>query len=276
MFQEDILSENGSGSVSSHENGQSGQQIHQQYNRISHGQAACAALDSQAREPDRRCGAPQLRIRHVQVFADYYRTNHWACAESASGPGSTLEYTEQLRLSLAKIVEDYRIGCVLDAPCGDYNWFRLVELPPGTKYIGGDIVEALVAVNLKKYGTCRSSFRVMDITRDALPAADLWLCRDCWIHLPNRDIRKAIANFEASKIRLIATTTYPDVKGNPDILVGGFRPLNLEIPPFNWCKPLCYLHDSISGWPNRKLGLWDRNMLQGSAAADLIGSVHPC
>jgi hypothetical protein len=41
--------------------------MHQQYNRIFHGQAACAALESGAREPDRRRGAAQLRIRHVQA-----------------------------------------------------------------------------------------------------------------------------------------------------------------------------------------------------------------
>ena len=63
----DIFSENGSGSARSQENGQSGQQMHQQDNRISHGQAACAALHSGAREPDRPCGAPKLRIRHVQA-----------------------------------------------------------------------------------------------------------------------------------------------------------------------------------------------------------------
>src|ERR1035437_1277962 len=34
-------------------------------NRIFHGQTACPASDSGAREPDRRRGAPQLRIRHV-------------------------------------------------------------------------------------------------------------------------------------------------------------------------------------------------------------------
>src|ERR1035437_940351 len=65
LLQEDILSENGSGSGISQEKGQSSQQMHQQYNRVFHGQAACPALDSGAREPDRRCGGPQLRIRHV-------------------------------------------------------------------------------------------------------------------------------------------------------------------------------------------------------------------
>src|ERR1035437_3216068 len=68
LLQEDTLSENGPGSASSQENGQSGQQVPQQYNRIFHGQVACAALDSGAREPDRRCEGPQLRIRHVQAL----------------------------------------------------------------------------------------------------------------------------------------------------------------------------------------------------------------
>jgi hypothetical protein len=44
LLQEDNLSENGSGSTRSQENGQAGQQMHQQDNHISHGRAACAAL----------------------------------------------------------------------------------------------------------------------------------------------------------------------------------------------------------------------------------------
>jgi hypothetical protein len=40
LFQEQILSENGPGSARSQESGQSGQQLHQQYDRIFHGQAA--------------------------------------------------------------------------------------------------------------------------------------------------------------------------------------------------------------------------------------------
>jgi hypothetical protein len=66
LLQEDTLRENGSGSCNSKEDSQCSQQMHQQYNRIFHGQAACAALESGPRKPDRRRGAPQLRIRHVQ------------------------------------------------------------------------------------------------------------------------------------------------------------------------------------------------------------------
>jgi hypothetical protein len=41
--------------------------MHQPYNRVFHGQAACAALESGARERDRRCAAPQLRFRHAHA-----------------------------------------------------------------------------------------------------------------------------------------------------------------------------------------------------------------
>ena len=69
LLQEDTLSQNGPGSASSQENCQSGQQMHQPYNRVFHGQTACAALDSGAKEGDRRCAAPQIRFRHVHVSA---------------------------------------------------------------------------------------------------------------------------------------------------------------------------------------------------------------
>src|ERR1039457_6495766 len=51
LLQEDTLSENGPCSASSQENGQSGQQVPQQYNRVFHRQAACSVLDLAAREP---------------------------------------------------------------------------------------------------------------------------------------------------------------------------------------------------------------------------------
>jgi hypothetical protein len=54
LLQEDTLSENGPCSASSQENGQSGQQVPQQYNRVFHRQAGCSVLDLAAREPDRR------------------------------------------------------------------------------------------------------------------------------------------------------------------------------------------------------------------------------
>src|ERR1017187_6208387 len=54
LLQEETLSENGPGSASSQENGQSGQQVPQQYNRVFHRQAACSVLDLAAREPDPR------------------------------------------------------------------------------------------------------------------------------------------------------------------------------------------------------------------------------
>ena len=67
LFRKEILSENGPDPARSQENGQADQQMHKHYSRIFHGQAACAALNSRAREPDRCLWAAQLRIRHAQI-----------------------------------------------------------------------------------------------------------------------------------------------------------------------------------------------------------------
>ena len=74
------------------------------------------------------------------AFQQIYDENRWLSCESRSGRGSTLAYTKPLRRSLAKSLRRLNATVFLDAPCGDFNWMRHVELPDGTSYIGGDIV----------------------------------------------------------------------------------------------------------------------------------------
>lgn len=49
---------------------------------------------------------------------------------------------------------------------------------------------------------------------------------------------------------------------------GSFRALNLELPPFDFCKPLLYIDDWIEGHPIRKLGLWEKQALTHALAAN--------
>ncbi|NBO28678.1 MAG: hypothetical protein EBV10_05470, partial [Synechococcaceae bacterium WB6_1A_059] len=81
------------------------------------------------------------------IFNYYYINNFWGDSESVSGPGSTLAYTENLRAELPKLVEELEVTSILDSPCGDYNWFRMIEWNSEIAYIGGDIVESLVSRN---------------------------------------------------------------------------------------------------------------------------------
>lgn len=208
----------------------------------------------------------QLKLRYYYTlfkdkeaqFTDYYWIQQWSNEESVSGRGSTLAYTKKLRQQLPELIDEFNIESILDAPCGDYNWFRKVPLHPDVTYIGGDIVAPLVERNRRIYGDEQIRFLHLDITEDQLPEVNLWLCRDCLIHFSNKDIFKTLKQFCWSNIPYLLTTTYPDVKQNSNIATGEVRKLNLEKPPFNLPDPLVYLDDGEDEGYSKKLGLWER------------------
>jgi len=128
-------------------------------------------------------------------------------------------------------------------------------------YLGGDIVSSLIQKNMQQLKGAHTDFFQIDITRDALPEKDLWICRDCLLHFSDNDIFKAIRNFLNSRIPYLLTTTYTESPKNKNIPTGAHRFLNLELPPFNFCKPLFYIEDWIEGHPVKKLGLWEKDRL---------------
>jgi hypothetical protein len=194
------------------------------------------------------------------IFHNHYTTNIWGSTESVSGPGSTIQYTENIRKEIPQLVSDLDINVILDAPCGDFNWFRMITWQKPITYIGGDIVEPLINRNQLLYGSDNNSFTCLDITQEALPKADMWLCRDCLFHLSNDDIFLVIENFFKSNIRYLLTSTHSNCE-NADIPTGSFRLLNLEKEPFNFGKPIVLIKDWIPGYPTRYLALWEREVL---------------
>jgi hypothetical protein len=187
------------------------------------------------------------------IFTDIYRSNFWADAESVSGRGSTIARTEVIRASLPVLLESVGAKTLLDAPCGDFNWMRYVDLS-GIEYIGADVVLELIARNRRLFETESRSFVVLDITRDPLPAVDVILCRDCLIHLSSRHVRDTIANFKKSNSRFLLATTHVTVRENTDIQSGDRRPINLELPPFNFPPPLQSITEDAE--VGKHLGLW--------------------
>jgi SAM-dependent methyltransferase len=180
----------------------------------------------------------------------------WGDEETVSGPGSTLEHTESIRSALPGLFQKYSVSRFLDAPCGDYNWFRYVERAPGLSYIGGDIVPELVERNQSLFGAPETRFIELDITKDPLPDVDLWMCRDCLIHLSNRDVFRCLANLLRSNIRLFLTTTHIECLKNTDIATGNYRSLNLKLEPFSMGEPIAEIDDWLGGHPKRKMALW--------------------
>jgi hypothetical protein len=134
------------------------------------------------------------RIRTIggiqSVFTTIYEEHLWGSEESVSGSGSPIEYTKNIMKEIPQIISDLKVTRMLDAPCGDYNWFRLIERDDDLSYIGGDIVEAFIISNQARHGDDKTCFMHLDITNDACLRADFWLCRDCLPYLPNDDISK--------------------------------------------------------------------------------------
>lgn len=231
------------------------------------------ALTRSARK--KRYKALKARLGEIaspaEVFKTIYADNLWNDAESRSGPGSTMAQTASLRPALERLLKERAIGRFLDAPCGDFHWMRTVPTPLGMRYIGGDIVPALIADMQAAYGSATRSFQVLDITAGPLPQADLWMCRDCLFHLSYADIARALTRFVESEIPLLLTTTYPLQPGDPfdnrDIVTGDARRIDLSRDPFNFPEPLERLSDITPGQSPRELGLWTRTQLEPVAIA---------
>lgn len=215
-------------------------------------------------ETARRTGAGTAECASPMgaVFSAIYRANAWNDGESRSGPGSRVARTAVVRQGLGRLLRELRVGVLLDAPCGDFNWTK--ELPlPRTRYIGVDVVGELIEENGRRHGGPRRTFQIADITVD-VPRSDLILCRDCLVHLSFADVFRALAVLRRSGARHLLTTTFPALGRNQDIATGDWRPLNLERPPFSLPRPLRYLTDGCTapGYTDKALALWELQQLR--------------
>ena len=186
------------------------------------------------------------KLADIKVF----RNNTWRDKnETLSGSGSTILNTVNIRHHLPILLKKYNIKTMFDAPCGDGNWIKEVDLP--CEYTGGDIVPEF-ADKCEQNGLNTTLF---DIRSDSFPDVDLWLCRDCWYHLCFADIHKAIDNFKSSNIKYLLVTSHEGKGHLGDIATGGFRKLNLqEHGNFG-------LNDNIDSIPDTTINNMQENML---------------
>lgn len=201
-----------------------------------------------------------------EIFSAIYEKKLWADQESVSGEGSTLAATETVRRELPRLFEKFAIRSLLDAPCGDFYWMQHVVRDTGIAYHGADIVPPMIAKNNEAHGSATIRFSVLDITCDAFPQADLWLCRDCLIHLSYRDILAALEHFCASGTPYLLTTTTAENTGvaNCDIPTGQYREINMFAAPFSLpSAALARIDDPASGG---ELCLWSREQVAAALA----------
>lgn len=172
-------------------------------------------------------------------FTAIFDNNFWRNDESFSGCGSTLEYTENLRAELPLLFKKHGVKSVFDAPCGDFNWMRLVVEETGVDYTGGDIVAPLIEQNQEQYGRGGVKFIHSDITKGPLPKCDMMIVRDCLFHLSYSDVLSFLQVFAASEIPLLLTSSHLNKSesfANEDIVTGNFRAIDLFSKPFGFSK----------------------------------------
>ncbi len=223
--------------------------------------------DAGEREPDRlpdagergpsRNAVPRDPLV-TEVFEGIYQKRGWGPGESVSGRGASVEQTRRLVRELQELLAEFEIRSLLDIPCGDWNWMKLVNLA-GIDYIGADIVEELCAAN-RQHERPGVRFARMDLLTDPLPQVDAIFTRDCLVHLSFEQIGAALRNIVQSGSRWLLTTTFPGRSENRDIPTGRWRPLNLELAPFHFPPPEHYLFEACTEangrWADKTLGLW--------------------
>jgi hypothetical protein len=195
-----------------------------------------------------------------------YKINAWLDPETRSGPGANLAQTAIIRTELPKLLQQYGITSLLDIPCGDYYWMAKTDLSFLMYYIGADIVPELIAQAIANHQTEWRKLICVDMVSDTLPYADAILCRDCLPHMTYAEIKASLKNFKATGARYLITSTYPTRTYNVDLSITDelnlwrYRPLNLELAPFNFPKPLFILNEgnteSNGGLHDKSLAIW--------------------
>ncbi len=200
-----------------------------------------------------------VKMAPPDVFHYIYKNNIWNNPESVSGPGSTLKRTINLRNDLKQLFTSLSIHEIIDLPCGDFNWMKEVDLS-SFRYLGLDLVPELIEVNKSKYESENIHFKVANLLLDSIPYADLIFCRDCLVHFSYDHIEKSIHNMKLSGSKYLLTTSFTTPKINYDITTGDWRPINLQIKPFFFPKPLVSIPDEHPDYTSdlgKIVGLWD-------------------
>jgi hypothetical protein len=149
------------------------------------------------------------------AFTKIYDENHWGKSDDPaqpfySGVGSHAPpivdtYIKAVKEFLSSLEEK---PTVVDLGCGDfYVGAQLRDLCGD--YIACDIVEPLIKFNKEKYKSLNVDFRVLDLSNDEMPAADVVFIRQVIQHLSNKEILASLDQICSKYKYLILTEHLP-------------------------------------------------------------------
>lgn len=169
---------------------------------------------------------PEPSYNNEHIFNSVYRTKLWG---NGSGSGSTPDYTQNYRKFLQDYLKANDVKSVVDLGCGDWKFSNLIDWS-GIEYVGVDVSSDIIKTNQTLYTAPGISFVHLDAEVEDLPNADLVITKDCLQHLSNESVNnilKKLRSFDRILITQDISNTNSDCKN------GGYRKLDLRLPPFN-------------------------------------------
>jgi hypothetical protein len=165
------------------------------------------------------------------AFENVYKTKEWlGKVGTLSGIGSSIECAKEYLLFLQRFVVENDIRSIIDLGCGDFNLMRHFDFT-GITYLGVDIVEFVIQDNIIKYKTDNINFVNSNVvTYTPSSKYDLVIIKDVLQHLSNENITLLLKNIDYAPI---AVVTNDVTSNNGECVNGGYRGVNLNIPPFN-------------------------------------------
>jgi SAM-dependent methyltransferase len=163
-------------------------------------------------------------------FERIYELNSWG---HGSGEGSLPVHVRPYVAFLQNFIRERGIASVVDFGCGDWQFSKFIDWR-GVDYRGYDIVGSVISTNRARYQTGRVSFHEVDRTDYDLPAADLLIVKDVLQHWSDESILKFLPRLAGYRCSLITNCVNPrGPTTHQSIADGGFRYLDIRLPPFN-------------------------------------------
>jgi 2-polyprenyl-3-methyl-5-hydroxy-6-metoxy-1,4-benzoquinol methylase len=174
-----------------------------------------------------------------------------------SGPGSSLNYTNEIRTFLNNFISENFINTVCDLGCGDLNWIKHTKAF-NVDYTGIDIVENLIIEHKINHPT--KKFYTKDIISESVTEEneifDLIIIRDVIFHIKIKDIFSLFENIKNKFKYILITSCNNSINEDNHDPNCHFSKVNLEIEPFNKTKGKIVADESHS---DRKILLFKHN-----------------
>ena len=164
-----------------------------------------------------------------QQFEYIYAHDVWG---NGSGEGSLPVHVRPYLRFLERFIRARAIGSVVDFGCGDWQFSRLIDWGE-ISYRGFDIVTSVIQENRQRYQSDHITFHQIESPLE-LPGADLLIVKDVLQHWSDNSVQAFLPLLSRFRYALVTNCVNPagPTKNDP-IEDGGFRYLDLRLPPFN-------------------------------------------